>query len=460
MPSSIRKTLNELPTTLDDTYERALQGIPKEKLQHAHHLFLCLIAAIRPLHVEELAEIFAINFDADSGSNLMVDWRPDNPEEAILSTCSTLIVVIENEDKRSKIVQFSHFSVKEFLTSDRLRTSDIENIRIYYIPLDFAHTVLVRACLTVLLQLDGSVDKERLDGFPLASYAAQHWVDHAKFKDVETRIQDDMERLFDPRNTYLASWIWIHDVDNGWTRSIDDLPEHPSQPEGTALYYAVSCGFSGLANYLIHTHAEDVNGMSGYQGTPLHAASYWGQVDAVRLLLDHGADVNTKNEREKTPLFSACDGGHLEVMRLLIEHGSDVDTICPAGTLLKEASERGQVDIVRLLLQHNVNIEDNRGGSNWLGWTPLHRASFGGHPKVAEVLLEHGAKVNALSKSHDTPLFVASDYGKLEVARVLLEHGADVHIRGEHNQTPFQKATSNDHTELAQLLLEFGAQKE
>ena len=98
MPSSIRKALNELPTTLDDTYERALQGIPKEKRQHAHRLFHCLVGAIRPLGAEELAEIFAIDFDSDAISNLMEDWRPENAEEAVLSTCSTLISVIEDKD--------------------------------------------------------------------------------------------------------------------------------------------------------------------------------------------------------------------------------------------------------------------------------------------------------------------------------------------------------------------------
>jgi hypothetical protein len=70
MPSSLRRALNELPTTLDDTYERALEGIPKEKRQHAHRLFQCLVVAIRPLRVEELAEIFAIEFDEEAGPNL------------------------------------------------------------------------------------------------------------------------------------------------------------------------------------------------------------------------------------------------------------------------------------------------------------------------------------------------------------------------------------------------------
>jgi hypothetical protein len=40
---------NQLPTALDETYERALQGIPKEKRKHAHLLFQCLVIAFRPL---------------------------------------------------------------------------------------------------------------------------------------------------------------------------------------------------------------------------------------------------------------------------------------------------------------------------------------------------------------------------------------------------------------------------
>src|SRR6266566_3690309 len=179
MPSSIRKALNELPITLDDTYERILQGIPKEKFQHACRLFQCIVAAVRPLRVEELAEIFAIEFGPNEGTSLVEDWRPENPEEAVLSACSSLIAIID--DQGSKIVQFSHFSVKEFLTSDRLQTSEVGELCDYHVPLDSAHLLLARACMAVLLQLDEKVDKERITTFPLAWYAAQHWVDHTKF---------------------------------------------------------------------------------------------------------------------------------------------------------------------------------------------------------------------------------------------------------------------------------------
>ena len=456
MPSSIRKALDEMPTTLDDTYERALQEIPKEKRQHAHRLFQCLVAAIRPLLVEELAEIFAIKFDGDRALDLMEGWRPESPDEAVLSACSTLIAIVKNEG--SKIVQFSHFSVKEYLTSDRLRTFDVGNICNYHISLDAAHTILARACLAVLLQLDEKVDRERLGTFRLAFYAARHWVDHAKFEDVALRVQEDMVNLFNPRNPFLGAWVWIYDVDQGHVQgSIDTLAEHhPSLPNAAALYYASLCGFSELANYIC-THGEDVNAESGHLGTPLNAASYKGHIDVVRVLIDHGANVNTTDKDNRTPLNSAYRGKHLEIMRLLLEHGADVNiSHGTVGLILHYASQVGQVEVVRLLLRHNTDV-NARGSMNW---TPLHRASFFGHVKVAQLLLDHGADVNALSIGHNAPLHCALSHGRLELVRLLVVNGADVNIRNEENRTPCQLAESHRRTDFVQLLLEHGAKEE
>ena len=456
MPSSIRKALNELPTTLDGTYERTLQEIPKEKQQHAHRLFQCLVVAIRPLRVEELAELFAIEFEGDSGPSVKDGWRPEDPEDAVLSACSTLITVIENYG--SKNVQFSHFSVKEYLTSDRVRTS----IGRYHIPLDAAHTILARACLTVLLQLDEDVDKKHLEGFPLAFYAARYWVDHAKYEDVASRIQDAMEQLFNPSKSYLAAWTWMYDADLDWSRILQifhelQLEERPKRPEATALYYAVLCGFSGLANYLITAHGENVNAKCGRHGTPLHAASYKGQLDAARVLLAHGVDVNTTNERKQTPLCSAYDGGHLDTMRLLIEHGADVDVLYndDEHILHGASAQRGQADVVHLLLQHNADVNFR----NSIDQTPLHKASRYGQARAAQLLLEHGAIINVQDWVQCTPLYYASERGYLDVVQVLLKHGADMHIRS-YDLTPFQVAIMDRQVEVAQLLLEHGAEKE
>ena len=150
-PPSVRQLLEELPETLDETYERILRDINKANRAHAHRLLQCLAVAVRPLRVAELAEVLAIDFETTSHegtSKLNTDWRWANQQHAVLSTCSSLISM----DEGTQVVQFSHFSVKEFLTSSRLADSspDVSRFHILFEP---AHTILARACLGVLLRL-------------------------------------------------------------------------------------------------------------------------------------------------------------------------------------------------------------------------------------------------------------------------------------------------------------------
>ena len=388
MPSSIRKSLNELPITLDDTYERILQSIPKEKFQHARRLFQCVVAAIRPLRVEELAEIFAIEFNPNEVTNFVEGWRPENPEEAVLSACSSLIAIID--DRGSKIVQFSHFSVKEYMTSDRLQTSDIGHLCDYYIPLEPAHTLLARACVVVLLQLDEKVDRERVETFPLAKYASQYWLDHAKFENVQSQIQDALEHLFDPKRPHLRACIWMHNLEPRYSYvGSDNSPvERPPPLKATPLYYAVFCGFSELAEWLITTHAEDVNVKCYNDRTPLHVASQAGHVDAVRVLLDHGAHVNSQDCSEWMPLHFASDEGNLKVVQLLLEHEATLNPRTFAGSNpVHVASQMGRLEVVRLLCDQgaDVHIQGHLG-------TPFQVAIKMGHHDVAQLLLEYGAK--------------------------------------------------------------------
>jgi hypothetical protein len=387
MPSSICKALNELPITLDDTYERILQGIPKEKFQHSRRLFQCIVAAIRPLRVEELAEIFAIEFGANEVTNLVDGWRPENPEEAVHSACSSLIAIIDDEG--SKIVQFSHFSVKEFLTSDRLQTSDIGHLSDYYIPLEPAHMLLARACIAVLLQLDEKVDRERVATLPLAKYASEHWVDHSRFENVQSQIQDDLKHLFNPKRPHLRACIWMHDVEVKDTYgSSHSAAEQPPPLQATPLYYAVFCGFSELAKWLITTHAEDVNARCYNDRTPLHVASDEGHVDAVHLLLDHGAHVNSQDYINRMPLHSASLEGNLRIVELLLEHGATLNPRDRIGSSpLYMASATGHLEVVRLLLSHGADVHILGA----LG-TPLKRATLEGYHDIAQLLLEYGAK--------------------------------------------------------------------
>jgi hypothetical protein len=161
--------LNDLPKTLDETYGRTLLGIDEEKREYAQRLFQCLTVSIRPLHLEELAEILAVRFDETKHATFNAGWRPENTEEAVISACSSLVAIVDREG--SRVVQFSHFSVKEYLTSERLATAE-EQLSYYHILPEPAHTILAHAGLSVLLQLDDKIDRDTIGHFPLAPYAA------------------------------------------------------------------------------------------------------------------------------------------------------------------------------------------------------------------------------------------------------------------------------------------------
>ena len=66
LPPSVRGILEELPETLDETYARVSRDINKANREHACRLLQCLTVALRPLRVEELAEVLAIGFDASA----------------------------------------------------------------------------------------------------------------------------------------------------------------------------------------------------------------------------------------------------------------------------------------------------------------------------------------------------------------------------------------------------------
>src|SRR6266404_9708575 len=179
----VRAILDGLPRTLDETYERILKNINEKNRRHARRLLHSLAVAVRPLRVEELAEILTFDFDGAQGGipTFNAEWRPTDPEVAVLSTCSSLVAIVNN--RGSRVVQFSHLSVKEFLTSHHLASSS-GDLSQFHIDPETAHTILAQVCLGFLLHSGNRDDDESVKSSPLAEYAARHWVAHAQFEDV------------------------------------------------------------------------------------------------------------------------------------------------------------------------------------------------------------------------------------------------------------------------------------
>src|ERR1700761_6616718 len=193
-PTNLRHFLKELPKSLDETYKRILKEINNVNRVHAYRLLQCLMVASRPLQVEELAEILVFDLSTGGIPKLNTGWRWEDQEEAVLSACSSLVSVITKNG--SRVVQFSHFSVKEFLTSDRL-ASCMEEVSWFHISIEPSHMIFSQACLSILLCLDERTDRDSVRTIPLYQYASEYWFEHARVGNVESQIEDAMDIFFD-----------------------------------------------------------------------------------------------------------------------------------------------------------------------------------------------------------------------------------------------------------------------
>ena len=431
-----------------------MKGINKAQKDNAHRLLQCLTVAVRPLLVEELAELLAFDFTASSRGipTLKEDWRWDDEEEAVLSTCSSLITIIPRDG--SRVVQFSHFSVKEFLTSPRLARSPHGELSRFRIDLEPAHILMAQACLATLLRLDEHTGKSDAKVSPLVEYAARYWMDHAQFDQVSSRVCDGIDDLFDSSKPHFAAWLQVHDIDECWRSFSLDSRDGVGSP----LYYAALCGFYDLAERLIIKHPEQVNSRGGDIISPLPAALFKRHFHIANLLHTHGAVVNVQGADEYTPLHVASQDGEVDIMRWLLDHGANINAQDnDLWTPLYLAAVVKRLEAVQVLLEHNADINVQTAS----GKTPLYRASTSSDkPKAVLVLrrlLEHGADPNICDNHHRTPLHAASSYGRLEAARLLLNYGAKVNEKDMEGKTPLQVAASKGHEELTKLLLGHGA---
>ncbi len=129
-------------------------------------------------------------------------------------------------------------------------------------------------------------------------------------------------------------------------------------------------------------------------------ASFSGNYETSKLLIENGADVNRLDKWGMTPISSAASNGHLDIVRLLLKNGA------------------------------NVNTADKHGG------TPLYYASAGGFHETVELLISKGANVNCKTDYKDeTALIKAVQIEDVKTVKLLLENGVDSDAKTKDGKT-------------------------
>ncbi|KAI1085934.1 ankyrin repeat-containing domain protein [Rostrohypoxylon terebratum] len=447
----VRKTLQNLPKTLDETYARILNNIPDLHREYTRRLLQFLTFSQRPLRLSEAVDAIAVDtlnkpyFDPKN--------RIEIPED-IVTCCSSLVVIIQRASSYDKYknkgygetiteVQLAHFSVKEYLTSDRLEgdiSTDLLEIN--------ARGTIAETCLAYLLSLDKDIPFQTIkENYPMAQYSARYWVENAVVAQEKIKVVKELSiEIFHTENAW-KSCCRLYDPDTPWTKP-DQTRKLPP-----ALYYASLGGLQRAVQTLLEEGAN-VNAQGGLYGNALQAASFRGHEKIVQILLEKGAHVNIQGGRYGNALQIASSQGQEKIVQILLEKGADVNVQGGYyGNALQAASLRGHEKIVQILLEKGADVNAQGGEYG----NALQAASSEGHEKIVQILLEKGADVNAQGGEYGNALQAASLRGHEKIVQILLEKGADVNAQGGRYGNALQAASSRGHEKIVQILLEKGA---
>lgn len=155
----------------------------------------------------------------------------------------------------------------------------------------------------------------------------------------------------------------------------------------------------------------------------------------VLLLL--AVSINKPSHAE--PIHDASENGDLAKLTELIQNNpNSINSTDQFGdTPLLLAAKRGHFDAVNLLLKHGA-IVDAKGG--FVHDTSLTAAARNGYTEIVRILLDAGADVNAKNDYKETALHLAAEWNKIETAALLLSRGADVNLVDTFGNTPLLKA--------------------
>ena len=216
----------------------------------------------------------------------------------------------------------------------------------------------------------------------------------------------------------------------------------------TPLHLASYLGRIDIARVLLDRGAT-ANSKGRKGRTPLHCVAQgrhlYSTDDAIhvsQLLLERGADANAADEEKRTPLHLASYYGKVEIAQVLLDSGASVNSIGVHGQTPLHAVANGysgygesNVLVAQLLLERGADVNTPDDAKE----TPLHLASNSGRIKMVQVLLNAGANTRARNAQDQSPFDVISRrYGSRvrRIARLLLEHGADVDAQDKNFASP------------------------
>jgi ankyrin repeat protein len=200
----------------------------------------------------------------------------------------------------------------------------------------------------------------------------------------------------------------------------------------TALHYAAFVGNAKIVKALLQAKAT-VDVEHEKVGTPLSIAVMQRHPEVCRLLLLAGAKP-LSGRLSSVSLFDRVVYGDLAAVKLLLDSGADPNSIediahIKGVTPLHMAAEMGHLEIAELLTQRGAKLDARTSTDS----QHIHQAAMNGHDKMVALLLELGADVNCRDDNGVTPLDFAIFRENYQTADMIREVG------GKHNKLKIKK---------------------
>ena len=402
-PGAAENALRDLPAGLDETYNRILLRIGLQDREQAYRTLKWLAFSRRPLTIDELAEASIIDiaatppFSEDRRCFASNDLLRLFPGLLILGDTIAL-----EGGTTGKAVKFSHFSVQEYLMSERIKSSDAAA---FHLDKKNPNLELARSCLRYCLHMDQSKPKlYRLDlTFPFKNYALVMWLRH--FEALEQECCDSHLTNMALKTLEPESWLFKQVASHNYWKY---------------LRYSYLVGVTSTDDYLD----------SGIKSNPLYLVVELGYLQSTSLLIRHGvADVNKIGGPWRTALNVAAGYGRESIVRVLLEAGANAyahtlgerDAIKRYSCALEIAVYGEEEDVARILLQQPGAVKK----CEELGYRPLVDAAYRSNASMTELLLKHGFDPNRRSHSRSA-LRIEVECGHLDGVELLLQYGANV----------------------------------
>ena len=242
--------------------------------------------------------------------------------------------------------------------------------------------------------------------------------------------------------------------------NISDVKDYTSlhaAVHGLATFHD-PCGYKILHEIIKnikHKTYFDAQNVKGQ--TALFLACSFGLQKSVKILLEAGSNPNITDRKSNTSLHAAVLGScSKNIIKAIIDRGALVNAKNKQKhTALTLSCRKGNVDEINFLLKNgpNPNITDVDDE------TVIHHAIYGGCSKKAlKAIVDHGADINARSKSNLTPLMIACQKRNIDAIYVLLQAGADPNINDLKGATVIHHAvTSGCRKRILQAIIGHGA---